>query len=54
VSTVKDLHRQAMQLADLGHAARREGNAEVAREHFAEAYRLERGAAEQLFTRLVL
>lgn len=52
MSTVKDLHRQAMQLADLGHAARREGKPEIAREHFAKAYRLERAAAEQLFTRL--
>ena len=51
MSNVKDLHRQAMQQADLGHAARREGKTEVARQHFGEAYHLERISAEQLLTR---
>jgi len=40
-----------MQQADLGNEARREGKTEGARQHFEEAYRLERAAAEQLFTR---
>lgn len=51
MSTLKDLHRQAMQQADMAHAARREGKAETARQHFEEAYRLERTAAEQLVNR---
>jgi len=48
---MKDLHRQAMQEADLAHAARREGRGDAAREQFEKAYRLERAAAEQLLTR---
>lgn len=52
MSTLKDLHRQAMQEADLAHAARREGQTESAHKHFDQAYALERGAAEQLLARL--
>ncbi|MGE5647118.1 MAG: hypothetical protein ACM336_15150 [Acidobacteriota bacterium] len=52
MSAVKDLHRQAMQEADLAHEARREGNATAACAHFEEALRLERGAAEELGDRL--
>lgn len=51
MTSVKDLHREAMQQADLGHAARREGSAEDARRYFEEAYRLERAGAEQLLSR---
>jgi hypothetical protein len=51
VSTVKDLHREAMQRADQAHASRRTGDAVVARKHFAEAYSLERRAAEELSNR---
>jgi hypothetical protein len=51
VSTVKDLHRQAMQRADQAHAARRDGDAASARKHFEEAFELERRAAEELSTR---
>jgi hypothetical protein len=51
VNTVKDLHHHAMQEADLGHAFRREGKDGPARQHFEEAFRLERTAAEQLLDR---
>jgi hypothetical protein len=51
VSTVKDLHREAMQQADLGHASRRAGDTEFARELFFKAYHLERQAAELLIVR---
>jgi hypothetical protein len=52
VSAVKDLHRQAMQQADLAHQARREGNPAAARACFEEAFRLERAAAEELGSRI--
>jgi len=48
MSTVKELHRDAMHQADLAHDARRRGNAEEARAHFEKAFLLERSAAEQL------
>jgi len=51
MSTVKNLHRQAMQRADQAHAARRDGDAAGARKHFAEAFDLERRAAQELSTR---
>lgn len=41
-----------MQQADLGHAARRNGQSEAAHEHLREAYRLERRAAEELAARV--
>jgi hypothetical protein len=52
VSPVKELHRKAMEQADLGHTARRDGQAETAQVHFQEAYRFERDAAEQLRNRI--
>ena len=51
MSTVKEFHRQAMQLADQGHASKRQGDSAFARDHFEKAYRLERRAAEELLNR---
>jgi len=51
VSKVKDLHRQAMEQADLAHETRREGHLELAHKHFDQAFRLEREAAELLANR---
>lgn len=44
--TIRDLHNAAMALADDAEALRREGNADMARATFADAYDLERQAAD--------
>ena len=48
VSTVRELHGKAMELADLAFAASRKGENETAVRLFAEAFALERQAVERI------
>ncbi len=47
MKSIAKLHRQAMEVADLAHEARRRGDSETERAKFQEAFLLERQAAEQ-------
>lgn len=46
VASIRTLHRAAMDHADLAYDAKRRGEGDIAREHFCDAFRLERQAAE--------